>query len=157
MIYPYLNYCNIIWASNYPSRLKRLTILQNRAVRFIIGYPPLCRVDFAYKQLGLLKLKLITLYQISEFMFKYSRNQLPPVFNKYFVLSTDANPYRLRSSSSSSYRPIYTRTNTRMFTIRYSGAKLWNDIPEKLKVIQNLYSFKASVREHFLLSSFEYN
>ena len=88
MIYPYLNYCNIIWASNYPSRLKRLTILQNRAVRFIIGYPSLCRVDFAYKQLGLLKLKLITLYQISEFMFKYSRNQLPPVFNKYFVLST---------------------------------------------------------------------
>src|SRR6218665_2501554 len=39
LIYPYIAYCNIIWASNYKSRLYRLKILQKRSVRIIAGLP----------------------------------------------------------------------------------------------------------------------
>jgi hypothetical protein len=36
MVYPYLQYCNIVWASTYSSNLSRLVILQKRvAVRII--------------------------------------------------------------------------------------------------------------------------
>jgi len=28
MIFPYLHYCNIVWASTYPSRLENITVLQ---------------------------------------------------------------------------------------------------------------------------------
>ena len=34
-IYPYLTYCNHIWGSTYKSRLRRLIILQNKAVKII--------------------------------------------------------------------------------------------------------------------------
>src|SRR6218665_3969958 len=30
LIHPYLSYCNIIWPSNYTSRLKRLSVLKRR-------------------------------------------------------------------------------------------------------------------------------
>ena len=30
LIHPYLSYCNIVWPSNYTSRLKRLSVLQRR-------------------------------------------------------------------------------------------------------------------------------
>src|SRR6218665_1540268 len=39
-IYPYLyylSYCNIAWASNCTSRLKRLSVLQRQAVRIVAG------------------------------------------------------------------------------------------------------------------------
>ena len=35
LIYPYLSYCNLVWASNYHSRLKSLSVLQRRAVRIV--------------------------------------------------------------------------------------------------------------------------
>jgi len=37
LIYPYLTYCNMVWASTYASRLSRLIILQKRAVRLVAG------------------------------------------------------------------------------------------------------------------------
>ena len=40
LIYPYLIYCNIAWASNYPSRLKTLHISQKRSIRIIFHLPP---------------------------------------------------------------------------------------------------------------------
>ena len=35
MIYPYLQYCNMIWASTFPSNLDRLVVLQKRAIRVV--------------------------------------------------------------------------------------------------------------------------
>ena len=34
-IYPYLTYCNHIWGATYKTRLKRLVILQNKAIRVL--------------------------------------------------------------------------------------------------------------------------
>ena len=35
LIYPYLYYCNIVWASTYKSNLRRLVIVQKRIIRII--------------------------------------------------------------------------------------------------------------------------
>ena len=35
LIYPYLTYCNLIWASTYVTNLERIYLLQKRAVRLI--------------------------------------------------------------------------------------------------------------------------
>ena len=37
LVYPYIAYCNMVWASNYNSRLRRITVLQKRIVRKIVG------------------------------------------------------------------------------------------------------------------------
>src|SRR6218665_66970 len=56
MIHPYLAYCNLVWASNYQVRLKRLIVLQNRSIRVIIGcFNVSCSTDSLYKQLRILK------------------------------------------------------------------------------------------------------
>ena len=35
MIFPYLHYCNIVWASTYPSRLEKIVVLQKKIIRII--------------------------------------------------------------------------------------------------------------------------
>ena len=35
LIYPYLTYCNLIWASTYVTNMQRIYLLQKRAVRVI--------------------------------------------------------------------------------------------------------------------------
>ena len=36
MVYPYLTYCNINWASTYPTRLRSIYIAQKKMVRLMI-------------------------------------------------------------------------------------------------------------------------
>ena len=38
LIYPYLTYCNVVWASTYHSHLDRLNVLQKRIIRFYHFY-----------------------------------------------------------------------------------------------------------------------
>ena len=35
LIYPYLNYCNIVWSTTYVTNLRRILILQKRIVRVL--------------------------------------------------------------------------------------------------------------------------
>ena len=35
LILPYYQYCNMVWACNYPSKLHKLSVLQKRAIRII--------------------------------------------------------------------------------------------------------------------------
>ena len=35
LVYSYLQYCILVWGSTYPTHLRRLVLLQNRAVRVI--------------------------------------------------------------------------------------------------------------------------
>ena|SRR6218665_2439047 len=37
LVYPYLSYCNMIWAFTYDCRVKKIVILQKRAIRIIAG------------------------------------------------------------------------------------------------------------------------
>jgi len=37
LAYPYLTYCNLVWAGAYATRLSKLVILQKRAVRVVAG------------------------------------------------------------------------------------------------------------------------
>ena len=93
MIHPYLAYCNLVWASNYRARLKRLIVLQNRAISVIIGcFNVSCSTDSLYKQLRILKIGQITTLQINEFMYKHYNNLLSPIFSNYFTITSQVNP-----------------------------------------------------------------
>ena len=59
LIYPYFNYCNIIWGTAYTSTLRPLTILQKKSVRLI------CNAKFRDNTAPLFKLtKILTLNQM---------------------------------------------------------------------------------------------
>ena len=153
IVHPYLNYCNIIWASNYPSRLKRLVILQNRAIRAITSCHYFLSTDSAFKYLCILKIDQITNQQINEFMFRYTTRQLPSAFDNYFTTISESNPYYTRSASN--YRTTYSRTNTRRFSLKCMGPKSWNIVPIEIRSSPNIYLFKYKLRNYLINQSSE--
>ena len=52
--YPYLIYCNILWASTYVSNLKRLDIIQKKLIRIITFSMPYCHSSPLFKKLKFL-------------------------------------------------------------------------------------------------------
>jgi len=105
LVYPYLTYCNMVWASTYDSRLRRLMILQKRAVRVIAGVPRCVHSGPLFTNLRLLKLEQIRTLQIGLFMYRYEHGLLPACFKVFFHLGSDVHTHYTRNCKA--YRPVY--------------------------------------------------
>lgn len=42
LIYPYMSYCNIVWASTFPTTLHKVLVLQKRLVRIATNFEKKC-------------------------------------------------------------------------------------------------------------------
>ena len=86
LIYPYLIYCNIAWASNYPSRLKTLYISQKRSIRIIFHLPPGSSTHSKFVENNILNIYQLNMLQIGLFMFKLENNLLPCLFENFLFI-----------------------------------------------------------------------
>src|SRR5688572_31481238 len=145
MIYPYIAYCNMIWASNCTSRLHRINVLQKRVVRLIAGSPYNSQTKQLFIQLGILKIAQLKQLQINEFVHRHTYNTLPSSHANFYNLASNIHSHNTRILTS--YRSEFARTNTRKFSIRCVGPEEWNSIPQDLRSILNLKLFKHKLRQ----------
>ena len=80
LFYPYLTYCNIVWASTYHTRLNQLFILQKHVIRIIFSLPILSHTNSTFINNNLLNLQEIHSLQTALVMFSYNKNALPDKF-----------------------------------------------------------------------------
>jgi hypothetical protein len=83
MVYPYLEYCNVVWASTYPSNLRRIVLLQKRVIRVLDKSKFDAHTDSIYKKLNILKLENICLLQLGLFMYSYNKISIAKPVQKY--------------------------------------------------------------------------
>ena len=110
-IYPYLTYCNIVWASTYHSHLDRLNVLQKRIIWIVFLLPFL---SSTFVNNNLLNIYQIHSLQIALFMFSYDYNALPKIFTGFF---SDTNNYSkpthfLRSTHE--YSPSFAKSTFKL-------------------------------------------
>jgi hypothetical protein len=149
LVYPYLSYGNVVWASNYKTRLGRLLILQKRVVRVLARAPFNAHTSALFQDLGILRIDQINFYQVAEFMYRYTYNQLPMSFSNYFKSSSDLHTYNTRNKSNK-YFVEFSRTNIRKFSLNSWGPRAWNSLPSALRCTPNLYAFKNKLRVYLL-------
>lgn len=143
MIYPYWTYCNIVWATNYNSRLHDLMILQKRIIRIINESSYLAHTQPMFLKLKLLTLDKLTSYQTCLFIYKSLKNLLPLEFTKIFNFVSDFHSYNTRNLLS--LRCEFARTNYRIFSIFFrNGPNVWNKLPLDLTLSINYQTFKKS-------------
>ena len=146
MIFPYLHYCNIVWASTYPPRLEKIFVLQKRIIRIISACTYRDHTSNYFKELHILKFPDIYFLQTVLFMFKVDRNFLPSHLIKSFYQNSQIHHYCTRSSDN--YHLESVNTNIKRFSINYKGPILWNSIPPSIRALNNINQFKRHVR-HF--------
>ena len=154
LILPYLNYCSMIWGSNYNSQLTRLVTLQKRAVRLIeCVYPPNSSEPI-FKKYNILKLTDLVKSQMLLVMHKFITKQLPPAFDSVYQIHVADGTLRRQISH---LKQPFSNRNYRLFTTTCRGPKLWNiiiasqfqsleDVPTSKTVMKNM------IRKHFVSS-----
>ena len=83
MIRLHLLYGIVILGTIVKSYLKRLSNLQNRAIKQIVGCHWQSNADSYYAQLNIVKLNDLYIHKIAKLMFKYA-HKTTPMFQKYF-------------------------------------------------------------------------
>ena len=130
MVYPYLQYCNLVWASTYPTNLSRLVILQKQIIRIINNSDYSARTNPIFKKLFILKFQDIQKLQISQFMFSYRNNSLPNKFQGMFILNTQIHNYNTRTNNL--IRIPLVRTRLRQFSIQCQGPTIFNSLDNEI-------------------------
>ena len=127
-IYPYLTYCNHIWGATYKTRLKRLVILQNKAMRVLAQAGNRTSSDPLYKKLNIMKLENINTYLIGRFMFCVSIDKVPQSFGSLFRKNNEFHNYETRSAHHLHLPSV--KLDLSKTGIKYRGAIVWNLIAQ---------------------------
>jgi len=150
LVYPYLQYCNIVWATTYTTNLYRLIILQKRVIR-IINYSKYdAHTNPIFKDLNILKFTDICRLQTGQFMFSHAHDLLPIKFLNMFVLMGEVHGYNTRNHDN--YQIPLFRTRIRQFSIKYEGPKFYNSLSWDVKNSKNYSSFTKKLKNLFFAS-----
>mgnify|MGYP006358822347 FL=1 len=151
MVYPYLQYSNIAWAAQPSKYIDQLFLLQKRAIRIVCKSDWCAHTTPLFNKLQTLKLYDINKLQTGCFMYRYFTNNLPNLFQNYFILNSNIHNYFTRQSQN--VHQYAFRTTLRKFVIKHTGPLLWNSLPSYLKNKPSIYSFKFAYKK-FLLSDY---
>ena len=125
---------------------KKLQILQNKVIRFVKGYGPRESIKPQdYVDLNLLNVENRAKQLRLNHMHKIFYNKCPPYLSYNFIRRENMK-YKTRSSTYCFSIPSVNNVSKQTFL--YNGIKDWNSIPEKIKLVKNMNSFKSSVRKY---------
>ena len=147
-IYPYYHYCNEVWGNAYTTHVRRLYVLQKRAIRIIAKVEPLAHSSALFSKLKILTVPSISLQLTAQFMFRMHRHQLPSLFDDMFIRNVDVHHYNTRQSKD--FHVPLVRTNTTKMTISYKGVIIWNDINKIVNTNFSLAAFKSNLKKYLL-------
>ena len=139
----------ICWGRCSTTVMRPISILLNKALRCINygGYQdsstPLYIKD------NIIKVKDMFKFEVCKFMFSWGKNLLPPVFKKYFTNLENIHQHDTRRSKLNYYKNRKL-TKTGMNTLNFIGVKIWNELPNGLKVKSTKFNFSNNVKRYFL-------
>ena len=146
LVYPNLTYCNSVWASAYSKYLQPLYKVQKHFVRIICNKPRNGHSAPLFKKLSLLRIDQINQFVNVIYVFKSIRKR-ENLFKFY------ESSYDTRSKSSLVLSVPETFSTQSRCSVLWLGCKLWNALPISIKTIQNVSSFKCSVKRLLLSDS----
>src|SRR6056300_1642011 len=122
LIYPYFNYCILIWGNSYQTYLDRLVKLQKWAVRTIVGANRYTPSKGIFDKLAILNLRQVYLSCVELFMYTFYHCLLPDVFSNFFTTNDSIHNYGTRNANKLHPGPLihhhFAQNNIRITAVK---------------------------------------
>lgn len=99
MIYPFISYCNIVWASTYKTNLNNLLLMQKQFRRLGSNTDRYAHALPLFRNLEILNIYGVNKLQICLFVFKHKNNMLPDMFKHFFQFNSLVHAHNTRISN----------------------------------------------------------
>lgn len=146
MVKPHFEYCSTILFLGPNQMLNRLQKLQNRGMRCILMCNRLTPVRLMLDALQWLTVNQRTYMNVLLFIFKMKNNMLPSYLFNQIIHVDDVQPYNLRNRND--FRLPFFSTNRGQNILCHKGFKLFNSLPNTLKMEKNVIVFKKLLILH---------
>ena len=147
----FLQYGLIVWGQTYASYIDPIFKLQKKAVRAISFQPRMSPSLPIFSDFELLKLSELFELRLLTFVFDSVNKTSPTCFHDFFLLNSSVHHYSTRQASQGDL--YMSRKNSLQYglkSIRYLGAKLWNELPVELRNASSKTLFKTKLKSYFL-------
>ena len=145
LIHPHLLYCTNIVSIAAPSLLKRITLLQKRAIRTITKSSFLAHTNQLFSSLKILPFQKIITFQKLMFMHSIEYHYCPSSFTNTWQKNHTRN-IQLRNGNDF-YLPSPKIEFFKKIPL-YSLPLEWNNLPDELKFQFNRHTFKIALKNH---------
>ena len=148
MIRPHFEYCSTVWMKPNSGHIKRLQILQNRALRTVL------KVDYRhsrrdlYQRLQIDCLNAKVKKDLVILIYKILHNILPDFLSNQLILKI--SNYNIRNSALKIQLPKPNTNFCKNSTI-YIATQLFNELPEPTRTATILSHFQKAIDSVFLL------
>ena len=147
LVHPYLQYCISVWGSTHPTNLKRLVLLQKRAMRIISKSCYYVHTEPIFKNFCILPLNDMYLAETGK-MFQYKTGLLPDVFNNTFLRRNQVHGYDTRNASS--FHVPKCRNNVRRFSFQYQDPLFFNSLSPDVVSSVSVSTLKKNLKKLLL-------
>ena len=146
LIQPYFDYCSAVWDGLNITLNDKLQKLQNRAARIITKSRYDTSSSELFGKLGWDNLLVRRKKHRAILMFKTVNDLTPHYLRELF--QSRSTGYNLRNSENTLF-VAKPRTNYGKRSFSYSGAVLWNELPQNMRAIGSLNQFKREIDNLF--------
>ena len=153
LILPHLTYGLAAWGQAAKTHLKKILVLQKRALRLMYFSEPRAHAVPLFISSKILPLQMLYAEKVSSIMFDVSCMNAPSNICDFFTKANSKHRHETRFSSSGNYYVQTSRLNLNQDSFSRFGAKLWNAIPNEFRQLSK-GAFKKNFHD-FLLSIME--
>ncbi len=147
-IFSKIQYDIEVYGKALPTIIKKVQTQQNRALKILFSKDYYTPTKLLHKELNILLINDIYKLYILKFVYKHQNNNLPNIFNHYFILNNNIHNHRTRQSNAIHIKQ--TSNKKGKDTIKYQGAVLWNSIPDAIRKAQTIKTFSKKIKKHLL-------
>ena len=146
LIEPHFDYCSAVWDGLTQQLSEKLQKLQNRAIRVITKSSYDTSSRLLLTSLGWNNLSSRRAKQKANLMYKCINNLAPAYLCNLFLPRIPSYDFRNAKKKLLLPKP---RTDYLKHSFSYSGAILWNNLPEEIRTSNSLAFFKRSYNKLF--------
>ena len=150
LIAPYLRYCNIVWGQCNETLKDKLQALQNKAARSIAK----AKYEDAdhhklLGQFGWLSVRNLIKLDMGIFMYKCQNGSMPDSITSLYTTVDNIHSYHTRLMDTGNLHIPRLVHSYAQSSLSYTGVKLWNEIPVKIRKAQSVETFKEKLRKYY--------
>ena len=133
---------------NYTSTLEKIKIIQKQLTRTITCSSYRAHTVPIFYANKLLNVCDINSYTIGIFIYQFVNGNHPDIFIGFFVRNRDRNVRQYNVRNASELYVPYAPLGVRKFSLKISGTKPWNVLPNYTQESSSLDMFKQNLRNH---------
>lgn len=150
VILSHLDYCPVVWSSVSKDKIKKLQMVQNRAVRIMLRCGYRTNVAEMHNCLAWLHVKNRLLYSLLVFIRNISVTKTHLILFKNLSFSLDRHGYSTRHATGGNFILPKARTNAIKRTVMYRAMFEWNLLQRNVTQENGKIRFKMLLKKHLL-------